>query len=69
MRKIPNPTLLYIITLLAIVVVFVLVGKSNWASGMMHGNNSMSMDNINWLQILIGVVIGFLIGLVYSGRK
>ena len=69
MRRISNSTVLYIITLLAIVVVFVLIGRSHWASGMMHGNNSMNMDNINWLQILIGVIIGFIIGLLYSKRK
>ncbi len=69
MRKTSNQTLLYIVALLAIVVVFLLLGGSHWASGMMHGSRLMNMNNINWLQILIGVVIGFIIGLLYSRRK
>ncbi len=69
MRKLSNTTLIYIVAILAIVVVFLLLGGSHWASGMMHDNRSMNMANINWLQILIGVVIGFVLGLLYARRK
>lgn len=69
MRKISNQTLLYTVAGLAIVVVFLLMGGSQWASRMMHGNRSMNMDNLNWLQILIGLGIGFVLGILYSRRK
>jgi membrane associated rhomboid family serine protease len=69
MRKTSNPTLLYLITLLAIVLVFVLVGKSTMANEMTNDNNMMNISNIKWLQILIGVAIGFLMGIFYYRRK
>ena len=69
MRKISNQTLLYTVAILVIVVIFLLMGGSHWAGGMMHGNRSMSMDNLNWLQILISLGIGFVLGLLYSRRK
>ena len=41
--------------------------------GMMHGNNSMGMNNLNWTQILIGIgvvcLIGFIIWVMVSRRK
>jgi membrane protease YdiL (CAAX protease family) len=69
MRKLSNQTLIYIVALLAVVVFFLLLGGSEWASGMMHSNRSMNMDNINWLQILIGAIIGFVLGILYSRRN
>lgn len=69
MRKISNQTLLYTVAVLVVVVVFLLMGGSHWASGMMHGNRSMNMDNLNWLQILISLAIGFVLGVLYSRRK
>lgn len=69
MRRISNKTLLYIVALLIIVVAFLLLGGSQWTRGMMHGNSSMSMDNLNWIQILISLIIGFVLGLLYSRRR
>jgi hypothetical protein len=41
--------------------------------GMMQGNNSMGMNNVSWVQILIGIgivcLIGFIIWVVMSKRK
>jgi len=69
MRKISNQTLIYIVAILVIIVCVLFLGGSEWAKGMMHGNNSMNMDNINWLQILIGAVIGFVLGILYARRN
>jgi len=69
MRRISNNSLLYIVALLIVVVAFLLLGGSQWARGMMHGNGSMSMASLNWVQILISLVIGFVLGIFYSRRK
>ena len=41
--------------------------------GMMNGNNSMGMNNLNWTQILIGIgvvcLIGFIIWVAVSRWK
>ncbi|HEX7585967.1 MAG TPA: hypothetical protein VF373_14860 [Prolixibacteraceae bacterium] len=69
MRGISRTTLIYLIALLVIVVAFLLLGGVSWLTGMMHGGRSMSMDNFNWLQILISLGIGFVLGLLYSSRR
>ncbi|MBA4410557.1 MAG: hypothetical protein Q8S54_04515 [Bacteroidota bacterium] len=69
MRRISNTTLLYVVALLVIVVAFLLLGGASWAKGMFHGNKMMSMDNLNWVQILISLAIGFVLGLFYSRRR
>jgi MFS-type transporter involved in bile tolerance (Atg22 family) len=51
----------------------VLIVSCDTGNGMMHGNNSMGMNNLNWTQILIGIgvvcLIGFIIWVVISRRK
>jgi flagellar biosynthesis protein FliR len=38
--------------------------------GMMHGGGqSMNMGNWNWVQILIGMIIGFLLGYLVARRR
>ena len=38
--------------------------------GMMHGGgSSMNMGNWNWIQILIGIILGFLLGYLFARRK
>jgi len=56
--------------IMALVVLIVACDNGN---GMMHGNNSMGMNDLNWTQILIGLgvlcLIGFIIWVVISKRK
>jgi len=56
--------------LMTLMILIVACDNSN---GMMHGDNSMGMNNWNWTQILIGIVvvclIGFIIWFVVSKRK
>jgi len=51
----------------------VLVSACDNGNGMMHGNNSRGMNNLNWTQILIGFgvvcLIVFIIWVVVSRRK
>jgi len=35
----------------------------------MHGSLSLDMANWNWIQILIGMAIGFVLGLLLARRK
>jgi ABC-type antimicrobial peptide transport system permease subunit len=55
-----------------IVFILTIVACDN-GQGMMHGDNSMGMNNLNWTQILIGLgvvcLIGFIIWVVISRRK
>jgi len=69
MRNFSNKTLLYTVALLVIVIAFLLLGGASWAQGMFHGNKSISFGNLEWVQILISLVIGFVIGLLYSRRR
>jgi ElaB/YqjD/DUF883 family membrane-anchored ribosome-binding protein len=42
----------------------------NTQEGMMHeGTDSMYMGNWNWVQILIGIVIGFILGYLVARRR
>jgi TRAP-type C4-dicarboxylate transport system permease small subunit len=62
-----------ITTSLCFFVFMVLIIACDTGNGMMHGNNSMGMNNLNWTQILIGLgvvcLIGFIIWVVISKRK
>jgi ABC-type antimicrobial peptide transport system permease subunit len=55
-----------------IVFILTIVACDN-GQGMMHGSNSMGMNNYNWTQILIGLgvicLIGLIIWAVISRRK
>jgi len=63
----------YIIALVVIVVAFLLLGGAEWLKDTFHGSASVgatiNMANWNWAQILISLVIGFLIGLLASGKR
>jgi uncharacterized membrane protein YqjE len=56
-----------------IMALMVLIVACDTGNGMMHGNNSMGMNNLNWTQILIGLgvvcLIAFIIWVVISKRK
>ncbi|MDP2337308.1 MAG: hypothetical protein Q8N05_12835 [Bacteroidota bacterium] len=64
-----NKTLLYLIAILIIIVAFLLLGGRSWLDGMMHNHRSMGIDNLNWIQILVSLGIGFVLGILYSRRK
>jgi len=58
---------------LFIMALMMLIVACNNGNGMMHGNGSMSMNNLNWTQILIGLgvicLIAIIIWVVISRRK
>jgi cytochrome bd-type quinol oxidase subunit 2 len=62
-----------ITTALCFIVFVVIIMACDNGQGMMHGDNSMGMNNLNWTQILIGLgvvcLIGFIIWVVISRRK
>ncbi|HCE57828.1 MAG TPA: hypothetical protein DER09_08420 [Prolixibacteraceae bacterium] len=62
-----NRTAVYIIAVVVVVVAFLLLGGKNWLAGAMHGGGSLG--NLNWVQILISLVLGFLLGVVVSKRR
>jgi len=64
-----NTTATYIIVIVVIIVAFLLLGGGPWVRGMMHGNGSMGISHLNWAQILISLVIGFLLGMLAGRRK
>jgi len=64
-----SSTAVYIIALVAIIVIFLLLGGGPWIKEIMHGSLSLDMANWNWIQILIGVAIGFVLGLLLARRK
>jgi hypothetical protein len=64
-----NRTALYIIAVVVIIVAFLLLGGGPWMTGMMHRGRSMGTVHLNWVQILISLCLGFLLGLLASRRK
>jgi len=64
-----NKAAIYIIALVVIIIAFLLLGGGQWLKGMTHGSRSMGMAHLNWVQILISLGIGFLLGLLAGRRK
>jgi H+/Cl- antiporter ClcA len=65
-----NTTVIYIIIAVVIIIVaFVLLGGGPWIKGMTHGSSSIGTVHLNWVQILISLVLGFLLGLVVGKKK
>jgi hypothetical protein len=62
-----DKTVAYVIAAVVVIVAFLLLGGKNWMAGAMHGGGSMS--SLNWAQILISLVIGFLLGIVVAKRR
>lgn len=57
-------TVLYFIVFAAVIV------ACDNEQGMMHGGgSSMNMGNWNWIQILIGIILGFLLGYLFARRR
>lgn len=66
-RIVSNKNAVYIIAVLVIIVAFLLLGGVKWMTGALNGGGALS--NLNWVQILIGLILGFLLGVVVSKRK
>jgi hypothetical protein len=64
-----STTAIYIIAAVVIIVAFLLLGGGTWLKGSMHGGRSMGMAQLNWVQILISLAIGFVVGLLAGRRK
>jgi hypothetical protein len=64
-----NRTAYYLIALLVIVIAFLLLGGGPWLRGIMHEVSSINMANLNWTQVIISLIIGFVLGLLAGRRK
>jgi len=64
-----NRTALYIIAIVVIIGAFLLLGGGTWMTGMMHRSSSMGTVHLNWVQILISLCLGFMLGLLATKRK
>jgi hypothetical protein len=57
-------------TVLCFVALMVIIVACDNQPGMMHGNGGSSyMGNWNWIQILVGIILGFLLGYLFARRK
>ncbi len=69
-RKIRSSnTMLYLIAVVVIVIAFLLLGGGPWISGSFHGSRSHGMGSLQWIQILISLAIGFVLGLLAAKRR
>jgi len=64
-----NTKALYLIAVVVIIVAFLLLGGGPWIREMTHGSRSIGMAHLNWVQILISLCLGFVLGLLFSRRK
>ena len=59
----------YVLAVVAVIVIFLLLDGGQWLKGMMHGSGSTGMAQLNWVQILVSLGLGFLLGIIVAGRK
>ena len=64
-----NNTVLYIIAICVILVAFFLLGGQAWLKGLSRGSGSSGLANLQWIQILVSLGVGFLLGLLVARRK
>jgi len=64
-----NQTVYIIIAVAVVIVAFFLFGGGPWIKGMTHGIGSTGTVHLNWAQILISLVIGFVLGFLVSRRR
>ncbi len=59
----------YLIVFLIIVVAFLLLGGVEWAKGILGGGGLSGTANLQWIQIFIGLGVGFLLGFLAGRRR
>jgi hypothetical protein len=64
-----NTTVIYVIAVLVIIAAFFLLGGGLWTREMMHGSRPGSLADLNWLQIIISLGLGFLAGWFAAKRR
>jgi len=66
-------TAMTLTTAIFVIMIVILMVACDNEQGMMHGSVSMGREYLNWGQILfsagIGLILGFIIGMVVSRRK
>jgi membrane associated rhomboid family serine protease len=60
-----------IVSAISFIIVILMVAACNSGQGMMHGNNSLGMDNLsyNWPQIIGGFLGGLIVGFLLGRKK
>ena len=58
-----NRNVVYVIAVLVIIFAFLLLGGGEWITG------DGALANLNWIQIVISLILGFLLGVIVSKRK
>lgn len=64
-----NQTVYIVIAVVVVFVAFFLLGGGPWIKGLSHGNGSAGLNDLKWIQILISLAIGFLLGYLFSRRR
>ena len=54
----------YVVAIAVIIIAFLLLGGGPWLKGLGNGQGSIGVSTLHWGQILIGMVLGFLVGLI-----
>ena len=62
-------TVYIIIAVVVVIVAFLLLGGGPWIKGLSHGNGSAGLNDLKWIQILISLGIGFLLGYLVARRR
>jgi hypothetical protein len=62
-------TTLYLIAVVVIIIAFFLLGGGPWIRGSFHGSRSYGAGNLQWIQILVSLAIGFVLGLLAAKRR
>ena len=67
--SISNQTIYILIAVAVVIVAFFLLGGGPWIRGLSHGHSSTGMAHWNWVQILVSLGIGFLLGFLLGRRR
>jgi uncharacterized membrane protein len=69
-RKIKSNTLIiYILVAVAVIVLVIWLAGGTTFNGRFHGNHTYISTGWNWIQILISLAIGFVLGILFSRRR
>jgi hypothetical protein len=66
-----NSTALYLIAFVVIVAAFLLLGGGSWIKEVthFHASRSLGIEHWNWVQILVSLGIGLLLGWAIAKRR